>query len=81
MALNQYHRQNPLHAGMKAAVFGNILTADDGVALVFFIVHAVADGDALGLEALHLAVLPAHIANTGIHQQMPSVGPAALSFS
>ena len=59
---------------MDAAVFGNVLAADDGVVLVLFVVHAVADGDALGLEGIDFTVLPADIAHTGVHQQMPPIG-------
>ena len=58
---------------MDTAAFRDVLGTDDRICFVFLVVYTVADGDALGLEALHLAVLPAHIANTGIHQQMPSV--------
>ena len=59
---------------VDTAAFRDVLGTDDRICFVFLVVYTVTDGDALGLERIDFSVLPAHIANTGIHQQMPSVG-------
>ena len=57
-----------------AAALRQQLAVDDGIAVDLFIIDAVADGDALGLEILDLAVAAADIAHAGIHQHVPPVG-------
>ena len=57
-----------------AAALGQHGAVDDRVAVQLFVIDAVADGGALGLEALHLAVAAADIAHAGIEQQVPPVG-------
>ena len=57
-----------------AAALRQVPRRQNRVAVILLVVQPVADSHALGLDLLQRAVLGAHPAHAGVHQQLPPVG-------